>query len=82
MGACWSASLKLLSDDQLYSLLAEADEAGDDQLFDSLWMEVQSRCQYPPETVHQVPLWLARLLPRAVWHQKPTKTSGGGEGLQ
>lgn len=69
--------IQLLSDDELYSAFADADERDNDELCRSLADEILRRAgDHPAPVVHEVPAFLARL-PKLFWHQKPVGEGGG-----
>lgn len=80
MGATLHVELETLSDDDLNELWVIAGQGEDRASYLAVWEEVRRRAELPAETIHEVPAWLARLLPRAMWHQKPTKPEGEGGG--
>lgn len=68
--------IQSLSDDELYSAFADADDAGDDELCRLCIDEIERRCRLSPSVVHELPSWLS-FLPRVFWHSKPV---GEGRG--
>jgi hypothetical protein len=66
--------LRTLSDQDLYTLFANADDDDDHEAALSASLEIARRCKMPVQVTHSVPKWLL-WLPRGIWHTKP---SGGG----
>ncbi len=78
MGAILQVDLETISDDDLNQLWVMTGLGPDRAAYLAVWAEVKRRAELPAETIHELPALLAKVLPRAMWHQKPRDTGGGG----